>query len=81
METGMEKLGQAIWARLGRTRTERLKDWKSGNWRREDLRIDKGRRKKRPKCDRNQSRILPHATLRMRGPRLVWDGTDTGYIT
>jgi hypothetical protein len=27
------------------------------------------------------NKILPHATLRMRGPRLVRNSTHTGYIT
>jgi hypothetical protein len=69
-----EKLGEVIWARLGRTRTGGLENWSLwGVW-------EVQQRRRKPKCDRKQSRILPVATLRMRGCQ-VRAGPGTGNIT
>lgn len=82
------KTGQKGDPRKGKT----WKDWKRLDRPDRLDRLEKtGQRKKEeapPQCDGNQScirhdwpRFLPVATLRMRGPRLVRNSTDTGYIT
>lgn len=62
----MEKLGESNLGKTGQNQ-----DW----------RIGKEETKEKAQCDRNQSRILPVATLRMRGCCQVRAGLGTGNIT